>query len=373
MKKIEIYLSILLAAIAMTGCTATYHASTGYAADDMYDTHNLEEITQRQKAEAEAQKKTWERQAMARQKTQQAQHTQQAQSSQQLTASTPLSYDSVLADDYESAYARRLKGFNSPSYKMPSSYENVRYSNTFHYVSAYDPAFYNIVVSGDEVWVEPKYVTSMFGSWGGTVIPGDWNCTWNLYFSPWYSHYFNWNWYYGYNPWRPRPWAYSWWGYDPWYWGGSWGGRFGWGGYWHGYWDGYWGHTYPGWYWGWGHYRPHNYRYDGYNHRGGYYRGRGYNTGRSGSGYRDSYNRGGTRHDSYNSGRTQNRRSGSGYNRGRSNSNRSTYNQRTNDSYRNNSSYNNNYRGGNSSGSYSSGSFSGGGYRSSGGSYNRGR
>ena len=70
-------------------------------------------------------------------------------------------YRSVLADDYESAYARRLRGFESPSYNMPSSYINARYSRAFDYVSAYDPAFYNVIVMGDEVWVEPKYITSM--------------------------------------------------------------------------------------------------------------------------------------------------------------------------------------------------------------------
>ena len=43
-------------------------------------------------------------------------------------------YRSVLADDYESAYARRLRGFESPSYNMPSSYINARYSRAFDYV-----------------------------------------------------------------------------------------------------------------------------------------------------------------------------------------------------------------------------------------------
>jgi hypothetical protein len=46
------------------------------------------------------------------------------------------SFESVLADDYESAYARRLYGFSSPTYRMPSSYYTYRYSDAFFYASA---------------------------------------------------------------------------------------------------------------------------------------------------------------------------------------------------------------------------------------------
>ena len=38
----------------------------------------------------------------------------------------------VLADTYESAYARRLRGFSSPTYQMPTSYFNLRYNGTYH-------------------------------------------------------------------------------------------------------------------------------------------------------------------------------------------------------------------------------------------------
>lgn len=96
-------------------------------------------------------------------------------------------YESVLADDYESAYARRLRGFESPTYKMPSSYINARYGSAFNYVSAYDPAFYNIVVMGDQVWVEPKYITSMFGSWGTVIYSDPWYYGWNRPWGPSFS------------------------------------------------------------------------------------------------------------------------------------------------------------------------------------------
>ena len=52
---------------------------------------------------------------------------------------------------------------------MPSSYYNFRYGGSFTYATPYDPAFYNIIISGDQVWVEPKYITSMFATWGGSV------------------------------------------------------------------------------------------------------------------------------------------------------------------------------------------------------------
>jgi hypothetical protein len=63
------------------------------------------------------------------------------------------------------------------------------------YASAYDPAYYNIMISGNQVWVEPRYVTSMFGAWGAT------NVTFGLYASPW-----NYGWRY-----RVDPFYYAWW------------------------------------------------------------------------------------------------------------------------------------------------------------------
>ena len=119
-------------------------------------------------------------------------------------------YNAVLADSYESAYARRLHGFSSPTYRMPSSYYSWRYSDAFHYASAYDPAFYNVVVSGDMVWVEPKYITSMFGSWGATVIPSyGWYYGWNDPFYYWNSSY-RYGWYCGWGWNNPYYWG---WGY----------------------------------------------------------------------------------------------------------------------------------------------------------------
>lgn len=109
------------------------------------------------------------------------------------------SYQNIYVDDYASAYARRLQGFTSITYRMPSSYWNFRYSDAYFLTLAYDPAFYTVMVMGDQVWVEPRYITNMFGSWN------------NPY-------------YYGYR-----------YGYNPYYYGYS-----------YGYWD-YWGWNSPYW------------------------------------------------------------------------------------------------------------------------------
>ncbi len=157
-------------------------------------------------------------------------------------------YIDILADDYDSAYARRLRGFNSPTYRMPSSYYNLAYSSAMTYASAYDPAFYNVIVMGDEVWVEPRYISSMFGSWGA---PSYFN--FNYSFGGWYGGGMYGGGMWGYNP-------YSWWGYPRYSW---WDWNYGynynpyWGGYYNPYYGPYWGGGYIS-------YKPaHNYRLDG--------------------------------------------------------------------------------------------------------------
>lgn len=214
---------IMILSVVLSSCSTFNSAMIG---DDLYTAHSRTEIAKRQmaeaeaaRAEAEARQAAWEAK-LAEARALAAENEFKGVTSNALVASSANPYDSVLADDYQSAYARRLYGFNSPSYRMPSSYYTYRYSDAYHYASAYDPAFYNIMVSGDQVWVEPKYITSMFGSWGASVVV------------PTYSWYYGWTrpsymWWYGY----PRYSWYDWcWGscYDPYY-GWSWG--FGWGGY----------------------------------------------------------------------------------------------------------------------------------------------
>lgn len=210
-------LLLALVALPMVGCSASFFAASNSAQNDLYTSHDRTEIAERRRAEAEARKA----EAEARKAELEARIAEIAAYGTSRDYDAQPSYTSVLADDYESAYARRLKGLDSPTYNMPSSYLDARYSTEFHYVSAYDPAFYNVIVMGDQVWVEPKYVTAMFGSWGRPYYYNPWYYGWGSsyrygyagwslsWYDPWYyDPWFGPSWYYAgyYNPW-----------YSPWY------------------------------------------------------------------------------------------------------------------------------------------------------------
>lgn len=248
MKKFKFVIATVILSAGLASCSSAYYASTGYASDDLYAVHDKTQIARKKQAEAEAQRAAAEaRKAEWEARIAEAQAAAAENNYYEYRSSDSNPYLDVLADDYESAYARRLRGFESPSYKMPSSYTNARYSSAFNYVSAYDPAFYNIIISGDQVWVEPKYVTSMFGNWGTVVYADPWYYGWNRPWGPSFS-IGSWGWGFGWNSWNNPwygpwgPWYSSW--YDPWYrpgWGPGWGP--GWhGGHWHG---GHGGHGRP--------------------------------------------------------------------------------------------------------------------------------
>ena len=199
MKKILTIQALLLVATLLSGCGVTW-SSVAYN-DDLYEVHDKDKI-----ADSKLR-------AMSKREAAQSQYDSRLSQSNTFADS----FESVLADDYESAYARRLYGFSSPTYRMPSSYYTYRYSDAFFYASAYDPAIYNVMVSGDMIWVEPKYVTSMFGTWGASVVPAySWYYGWgNPYAGTWWGspyRYYPWNnyWYSGiYNPYL----YWSYWGY----------------------------------------------------------------------------------------------------------------------------------------------------------------
>ena len=228
-------------AVLLTGCSAAWQSAAS-SGDGMYGVHDKVQIANRQRAEAELRKA----EAEARRAELEARMAEAEVAALENGYYTD-SYSSVVADTYESAYARRLKGFSSPSYRMPSSYYNLRYNGAFNYVTAYDPAFYNIMVSGDQVWVEPKYISSMFGTWGAT------NVTIGIGIATPYSWYYGWS----------RPYYSSWWGFPHYSWyDWNWGMCYS-PGYWWGYnsfWRPTWGHGWQyGWNHGWGHvggYRP---------------------------------------------------------------------------------------------------------------------
>lgn len=239
MKRLNYILVVFSALVLMSGCSAAYYSSVN-AGDGMYGVHDKiaianqqRERAELQRAEAEARRAEWEAKLAEA----------QAKAAEEEYLSS-LGYSDVVADTYESAYARRLNGFRSPTYRLPSSYYNFRYGGAYNYVTAYDPALYNIMVSGDQVWVEPKYISSMFGTWGATNVTfavGNWYFGWSspyLYnYGAWwgYPHYswWDWNWNVCYNPY------YNWWGY-------------GWGPSWHHH------HYHPHWGWGPGYYPPHH-------------------------------------------------------------------------------------------------------------------
>ena len=181
MKNRNFKIGALLVSLFAASCSPALYQSGAYNIDDMYAEHDVTRIAQEKQAIAEARKA----EAEARRAEIEARQAEAAY------YASDDSYQGVLADTYESAYARRLRGFSSPTYQMPTSYFNLRYNGTYQFVSAYDPAVYNIIVMGDEVWVEPKYITSMFGTWGSpSIVSFGWSA--GLY-NDWY---FSW----GYNP-----------------------------------------------------------------------------------------------------------------------------------------------------------------------------
>lgn len=122
-------------------------------------------------------------------------------------------YERVLADSYADAYQRRLDARSDPYYGINNW--GAYYSNDFWYASAYDPSFYNVIVVGSRVWVEPNYISSSFG----------WPYYGSRYYRPYmgiglgfYSSYYGW----GYNSWY-SPWSsfgyYNAGFYNGYYWG----------------------------------------------------------------------------------------------------------------------------------------------------------
>ena len=71
-------------------------------------------------------------------------------------------YEAVLADNMEEAYKRRENARRDLSYGM-SDYYSVINSDDYWYASTYDPAFYNMIIAGNSVWVEPKWISTGYG------------------------------------------------------------------------------------------------------------------------------------------------------------------------------------------------------------------
>lgn len=141
MKKLKILFGTVILSAGLASCSSAYYASAGYASDDLYAVHDRAEISRRKQAEAEAQRAAAKPQGEWEARIAEAKAAAAENSYYEYRSADANPYESVLADDYESAYARRLRGFESPTYKMPSSYINARYGSAFNYVSAYDRRF----------------------------------------------------------------------------------------------------------------------------------------------------------------------------------------------------------------------------------------
>ncbi len=134
--------------------------------------------------------------------------------------------ESILSESYYDSYQRRMEA------RRDGYGSNFIYNyDEYWYARTYDPSYYNIIVYGDHIWVEPYYISAMF--------------SWPRYRHSYYSHYsYTWP-YWGFYPWG-FTWSYGW-GYSPYYWGnpfyGGYYGHYGWNsyawGYNSGYWDGY--------------------------------------------------------------------------------------------------------------------------------------
>lgn len=246
------------AALAFGGCASTSTSARSNLTDDLYTTHSREAIAERQRLIAEEEAA----QARAQEALVKARLGQAGIRDAELILDT---YDAgdLVENSYRGAYERRLRGEASQVYNEGNTYSDLlRDAGDKKTAYNLDASDYNLMVMGDEVWLEPKYITSFYGRWNNR---GRFSLNFginSLYDPFWDSPYYYWrdrgywanNYYwdpywgyrrYGYDPWWD--WNFGWalgWPYDP-YWSFGWGYRP---------WDwGYWGGNYP--------HRPHGPNY----------------------------------------------------------------------------------------------------------------
>ena len=71
-------------------------------------------------------------------------------------------YEEILVDDPVEAQKRRNKAMRDPSYGI-TNYYDFRFSDAYQLASSFDPMFYNTVIMGNSVWVEPAWMSSRYG------------------------------------------------------------------------------------------------------------------------------------------------------------------------------------------------------------------
>lgn len=207
---------IILAALA-TSCSSTLYTSSGYAADDLYATHDPAAVAARRQAIAEQERAEAEAriaQARARQAEADAYLAELTAARSEQAEQQP-----AATQQGTGKYARLLSEFDAPQYQAPETYYAMGYNaGAYRYYTAYNPAYWDVQVIGPHsVVIEPRYT---FSFWGGWSTPS------YFYGSSWYYRpaltpgYWRWNWGWDYDYYYGRPyyWNDPWdWGYDYWY------------------------------------------------------------------------------------------------------------------------------------------------------------
>ena len=120
MKELRLWIAAVVAAAGLASCSSAYYAASGYAGDDLYVQHDRAQIARKQQAEAEAKKAEAEaRRAEWEARIAEAQAAAAENDYYEYRSADSNPYQSILADDYESAYARRLRGFAA----LPDAFE----------------------------------------------------------------------------------------------------------------------------------------------------------------------------------------------------------------------------------------------------------
>jgi len=122
-------------------------------------------------------------------------------------------YDRIMVDNHGEARERRMEAKQSPYYGMTTNY-NIYFNDDYRLASMFigDP-FYNVVIAGDRIWVEPYYISSSFGYWGSNYIYAGAHSPW--YYSPWSRPFYSYYSPYYYNSYYYNPYYHSY--YNPYY------------------------------------------------------------------------------------------------------------------------------------------------------------
>ena len=252
--------SLIILILSCWTVAAAFAQGGGYV-DDLYRGSTRKSRQAEAQAAAEAQKR------VRKQQTQQQMPVnwtpaQAASEASSAAVVEPSAGGDELVTSYDEALQRRLDAYKN--YKeMDDSYWQLMESYHKMLEAKYDPELYNVITFGNEMWVEPVYISALFDGSdpaagirskeftapsGGSVNislnlgPGWWwDDPWDFgWYAPW-----NYPWRWGYYGWAGPYWGPSWrWGWN-WTWGWrpswSWGPAWGWGPSWD------WGPS-----WGWG-------------------------------------------------------------------------------------------------------------------------